>query len=222
MLSTPNYLKGVIVLYRSLRQYSKLPFSCACSKNIPEEIIQLLHHEGIKTIQFNETINITNKANSIKGLEHWKYTFDKLLIWGLVEYEKIVFIDSDMMVCGNIDELFNKKDLSAVQAGHFMIKEWVRLNSGCMVLKPSLETKKLLLSSIEQTVLERNSFGYGTGDQDVINYYYKNWPNMEELHLSEEYNVFFMNIPLYVKAGLPKPKIIHFVGSDKPWNKKTL
>lgn len=224
LLSTQNYLDGVIVLYKSLRQYSKIPFHCVCSKSLPKRCIEELNNEGINTISLTETAiemaQIT--PHTVSGLEHWNYTFDKLLLWGLVQFDKMVFLDSDMMVCSNIDDLFEKDNMSAVQAGRFIYDHWIRLNSGCFVLTPSKETMFLLIEQIKPTIGERLALGYGTGDQDVINRYYCNWPNETSLHLSEEYNVFFMNIPRYKELGLPSPRIVHFVGNVKPWIKKSI
>lgn len=55
LLSTQNYLDGVIVLYKSLRQYSKIPFHCVCSKSLPKRCIEELNNEGINTISLTET-----------------------------------------------------------------------------------------------------------------------------------------------------------------------
>lgn len=143
-------------------------------------------------------------------------------MWGLVQFDKLVFLDSDMMVCSNIDELFEKENMSAVQAGRFIFDHWIRLNSGCFVFTPNEDIMISMINLIESTIVERSALGFGTGDQDVINKYYSNWPNEEQLHLSEAYNVFFMNIPSYKKVGMPSPKIVHFVGNMKPWMKKSI
>ncbi len=37
----------------------------------------------------------------------WNGTFDKLLIFGLLQYEKRFFVDRDMMVLWNIDHLLD-------------------------------------------------------------------------------------------------------------------
>lgn len=86
---------------------------------------------------------------------HWCYTFDKLLLWGMTMYEKIVFLDSDMIVLKNIDELFECQDMSAVQTGRFLYPDWVRLNSRCVVFSPSKATLSGLLASIPLAIEER-------------------------------------------------------------------
>lgn len=185
---------------------------------------------GIKAIEKLESEGIKCKRleqSAIEGIElpkqeasvcHWSYTFDKLLLWGLTEYDKVVFLDSDMIVLDNIDELFYKSDLSAVQAGHFMRKDWIRLNSGTIVFKPSLETMRHLKESIRPTIEYHASKGESVGDQDVINYCFPEWSQTKELHLPEQYNMFSIWMTEYNKKGYHiRPKIVHFAGNPKPW-----
>ena len=54
LLSTPNYLDGVIVLFKSLRQYSQMPFHCICSKSLPQICIERLKKEGIDTLKLTD------------------------------------------------------------------------------------------------------------------------------------------------------------------------
>ena len=149
---------------------------------------------------------------------HWSYTFDKLLLWELEEYDKIVFLDSDMMVVSPIDELFEKPNMSAVAAGKFKFPEWIRLNSGLMVIKPQKQTALHLLSLINPTIEGFEKEGKNVGDQDVINNFYNDWPSATILHLGEEYNLFYNFLAEFRNQNLPSPKIIHFVGGSKPWN----
>ena len=63
-------------------------------------------------------------------------TFSKLHIWRLVHYSKCVYLDADTLVMTNVDELFEREELSAApDIG------WPDLfNSGVFVFRPSLET----------------------------------------------------------------------------------
>ena len=72
---------------------------------------------------------------------HWYRAFGKISIFNLETFNKIVYLDSDMQVVQNIDELFDKPHMSAVRAGEDL--DW--LNSGIMVIEPnSTEFNKLL------------------------------------------------------------------------------
>ena len=41
-------------------------------------------------------------------------TLTKLHVWKLTDYDKMVFCDADMVVVRNIDDLFEREELSAV------------------------------------------------------------------------------------------------------------
>ena len=63
-------------------------------------------------------------------------TFSKLQAWRLEEYSKCVFLDADTLVLTNVDDLFEREELSAApDIG------WPDLfNTGVFVFKPSYET----------------------------------------------------------------------------------
>ena len=222
LLSTPNYLSGVKMLYRSLKYSGNTnhPFVCFCSKDLPQYCIDELTTNGIQCIHLEHSAldgipNITDIKN--ENYTNWIYTFDKLLLWGMSMYEKIIFLDSDMIVLKQIEELFEHPDMSAVQAGRFKYPDWVRLNSGCIVFSPNMTVLNGLLSTIPHAIEERQKKGYEVGDQDVLNYFFRTWPNDIPLHLDECYNCFFTNLPEYKNYFGKSPKIIHFIGSCKPW-----
>ena len=97
LLSSRNYLPGVFALANSLRMVkSAYPLVCALSKGIGTEVEKDLDCQGIKCIRLNEDV-VRPDANPEKAaFSHWNFTFDKLLVWGLNDFEKLVFLDSDM------------------------------------------------------------------------------------------------------------------------------
>ena len=84
LLSSESYLPGVVALARSLKATgTKLPFECVCSKDLDEKVVARLHQYGIATSRLaksaTEGLEIPNNA----AFSHWKYTFDKLLLWDI-------------------------------------------------------------------------------------------------------------------------------------------
>lgn len=223
LLSSSSYILGVLGLYRSLQKYgkTKFPFLCVCSQCMAVENLTLLKDEGIDCLMLEHSaLDGVNLPNSNQGYEHWTYTFDKLLLWGLTAYDKLVFLDSDMMVLSNIDDLFDKPPMSAVQAGFLLHNDWNRLNSGLMVIEPNVEVRDRLLSQLPVTIQSYNDAQSGVGDQDVINDVFPNWSNEEELHLLEGYNLFFKHLTIYHKRfgfQMKDIKVVHFIGKQKPW-----
>lgn len=230
VLSTDSYLPGVIKLYKSLMTTKpRYSFVCACSCNISDLSIMTLNKKGVRCIKFERCAvdNIAYMENNLH-FSYWKYTYDKLLLFGLIQFQKIIYLDSDMLILENIDELFDRKPFSAVPAGHLIHKEWTRLNSGLMIIEANISTMEIMLNLILPVYKKRKEQGLATGDQDIINEYIEDWYiNNKELVLPESYNLFFNYIDIYSKKYNFKYnnpvksqtiKVVHFIGKDKPWN----
>uniref|UniRef100_W5LQZ9 glycogenin glucosyltransferase n=1 Tax=Astyanax mexicanus TaxID=7994 RepID=W5LQZ9_ASTMX len=77
-------------------------------------------------------------------------TFTKIHCWTLTHYTKCVFLDADTLVLSNVDELFEREELSAAPD-----PGWPDcFNSGVFVFRPSLNT---YLQLLEQADLQKLS-----------------------------------------------------------------
>ena len=74
--------------------------------------------------------------------------YSKLLMWNMVHYHKIVYLDSDLLVLSSIDDLFDRPQLSAVPDTLPPDK----FNSGLMVLQPSRATFRDMVSKVRLRV----------------------------------------------------------------------
>lgn len=225
LLSSSDYLLGVIVLYKSLQKYGKTqyPFLCVCSKSIKDNDISKLEKVGIKCKKLSTSATEdTDLSSQPPEYRRWSNTFDKLLIWGLTEYDKIVFVDSDMIVLDNLDDLFDKAPFTAVAAGS--IYNWNHFNSGLMVVEPDMGIHNDLISLIPSTIDDILTEKGCVGDEDVVIKYMPDWVEKENLHLHEGYNMIFRGMTEYHrKMGFnygKNIKVVHFIGPwyDKPWN----
>ncbi len=223
VLSTENYLYGVLCLVESLRRTNtKYPISVLITNDISLKTEQLLKSYNLNVIRKSK-INIPEsiKNKNDKGIfSHWTSTFDKLLIFELTQFNKLVYLDSDMYVRKNIDELFEKKDMSAVidrRNGPVISKEWVKLTSGLMVIEPKKDIMPYFLKIIEEIEDKRASIG----DQDILQEYDKEWNKKEELHLDVKYNMFFPHIDYYTHYENYKLEdicVVHFIYAKKPFH----
>lgn len=233
LLSNESYLKGVIALNRALKEVGSIyPLYCMLSASVKRELVKCLEIEGIPYIFLAQTHFTDNNELKEGNFSHWSNTFDKLQMWGLTQFEKIVFLDSDMLILRNLDSLFDKKPFSAVPAGYSscLREDWLYLNSGLMVVEPNEKVLQNMLQLAPQVIREfreRNEF---VGDQDVIKRYCTNWKEDKELHLDEGYNLFADYLTYYIRkwgyswnGEKGKPiYVVHFIGKKKPWMKKTL
>lgn len=229
IISTDSYLLGALALHKSLCEVkSKYKLYVLLSKGVSKECENKLKEYGIDTIRINDTIKLPHEImarNNEGGFAQWNNTLDKLYIFDCIEFNKIVYLDADMMVTKNIDELFEYKHLSAVVAGKLMPenKDWNELNSGTMVIEPQEGECNNILTTLDRVSIKKKYFG----DQDLLQEYYSNWPNEIKLHLDQKYNVFNSTIEFYVKnmgynCNFKNPNnktiaVVHFEGKDKPW-----
>lgn len=222
LLNNDNYLIGVLCLNESLKQVrSKYPLTVAITKDVSEKTKQILSNNNVKTIDIEKIeIPCLIKEKNLKGeFSHWNNTFDKLRIFELIQFDKLVFLDSDMYIRKNIDNLFELKNLSAVidRREPNVSEEWKKLTSGTMVIKPRLGVVEKFTKIMEDIILKKNSMG----DQDVLQEYDKNWHKKEELHLDVIYNTFFIYLDYYIKVNnyqLSDIAVIHFILNVKPWH----
>ncbi|KAL7753503.1 glycogenin glucosyltransferase [Sorochytrium milnesiophthora] len=137
-------------------------------------------------------------------------SFTKLHVWRLTQFDKIVFLDADVLVLRNIDELFEYDELSAApDCG------WPNIfNSGVFVAQPSIDTFTSLLAHLES----RGSFD--GGDQGLLNQYFSDWATTPSRHIPFTFNVTPTTVYSYAPAYRyfrQDVRVLHFIGSDKPW-----
>lgn len=234
LLSTESYVPGVLALHEALRRTrTPHPFVTAISVHMPHHIDQTLARAGILVRRLPESTAISK--DMVEGNGHWGHTFDKIHLFSLTEFEKLVYVDADMIVLSNLDELFGKPHMSAVPAGQLVHPTWNRLNGGLLVIEPAEGLADGIFATLPQAIKETTALGQkALGDQDLLNAYYPVWQEMPELSLHHGYNMLQCYLDVHLKdhgyclphhaaAGANstgKPiKIVHFIGPRKPWMK---
>lgn len=227
ILSTDSYLPGVITLHYSLlKTKPKFDFICLITPNISKDVRDMLFIFNITTLEIKP---VTNPHNQNENDRRY-YNYSKLNMFGLTQFSKIVYIDADMIVLHNIDELFEKPNMSSTNAGGWLARlpNDKQLNSGLLVVEPNQKLFEDMLSKVG--LIEKEM---GKGDQAFLHSYFENWPEQKELHLDHVYNVFSMHISSYGSEygyyldlkrqynndnyDKKRIKIIHYIGQKKPW-----
>ncbi|MGZ3777215.1 MAG: glycosyltransferase [Mucilaginibacter sp.] len=223
-LGTDSFLPGVLALHQSLITHNHShDLLVLATWNISSESIDLLNTKKISFIVVDDISNPHQLGADERGFKH---TFTKLRVFELEEYQKIVYLDSDMLVCGNIDTLFDAPHMSAVAAGGLLPENrlWTDMNTGLMVIEPSLMLAEKM----------RNATGWlpsGDGsDQGFLHSFYPDWPRQKELHLGHQYNAPLVYLDSYCNGahGLyfsylkrklqTNIAVIHYWGAIKPWH----
>jgi len=90
--------------------------------------------------------------------------YSKLHLWNLLDYDKIVYMDSDMLVMQNIDNLFYEFNELSACADLYPDT----FNSGIMVLQPNETT------FYNMRTVYKNVSSYNVGDQGFLNWFFGN------------------------------------------------
>ncbi|XP_070606978.1 glycogenin-2 isoform X3 [Erythrolamprus reginae] len=209
------YCHGALVLGQSLRNHkTSRRLAILITPQVSKEMRAALRTIfdsviDVKEIDSNDSVHLT----LLKRLE-LGVTFTKLHSWTLTQYSKCVFMDADTLVLCNVDELFEREELSAAPDSG-----WPDcFNSGVFVFQPSLKTFKHLL----QFASEHGSFD--GGDQGLLNSFFSSWATKDiNKHLPFIYNLSCSTLYTYAPAFHhfgKDTKVIHFLGPTKPWNYK--
>jgi alpha-N-acetylglucosamine transferase len=166
---------------------------------------------------------VTNEATRDRDKIMW----EKLRVWNMTEYEKIILLDNDLLIRENIDNLFEKNSISAVPALfddekiifwdssdliNFKkvnrVKKGDGLNGGLIVLKPDKKIFEDLIMTSE-SLTNRTCCPF----QEFIFRYFEN--RGEYQRLSDNYNMRKLARQKNVKIN--EIKVYHFVERKKPW-----
>ncbi len=221
-LSSDNYIYYVLNVYKNLLDYdTNYAVCCGYTEDVSQATIDILNKCGIITFKLN-TKAILQKNIKLKGISNWIKAFTKLgLLKNQLNLDKMIYLDSDLGIYDNIDELFNKPHMSAVldgaplpnrQPGPYQIGDSV-FCSGLFVwdFKNNKDADKLL------QLLPNLPKDIEWHDQNVLNYYYKDWQDQKNLHLNYTYGL-MTTIPKFKFVnpirGKNWPKIIHYIAGQ--------
>ena len=181
---------GVRVLGQSLRESgTNIEYVCLCTPDVPESTREVLKKDGwvVKVIQLMDP-----------GEARFDGTFNKMQIWTLTEYRRIVWIDADAIVLQNIDHLFRCGDFCAVYRHSDLF------NSGVMVVKPSLMELKQIMrvrenydawSDTDTCIINKWS------DQNILNKFYNTVYGLKYARMFDKGDASYQKEPMRLPAG---------------------
>lgn len=134
--------------------------------------------------------------------------FQKLRLWELTAYERVVFLDADAIVVRNIDRLFGYPAFSAAPNLYESLADFHRLNSGVFVARPDPLIFERMLARLDGP---GEPFWRRT-DQTFLEAYWPDWHGLPYTYNTLQY-VWF-NLPeLWHWPGI---KVVHYQ-YEKPW-----
>ena len=158
-------------------------------------VVVIFRNSLSKVFDILQEVDVIN-SNETEILEALKRpelgsTLTKLHCWRLTQFKKCVVMDSDTLALQNIDELFEREELSAApDVG------WPDcFNTGVFVYRPSEQTFSKLCK------LAATSGTFDGGDQGLLNTYFNDWAFSDiSKHLSFIYNMTCIAVYSYPPA----------------------
>ncbi|KAG5232481.1 UDP-glucuronate:xylan alpha-glucuronosyltransferase [Salix suchowensis] len=157
--SSEAYVCGAIALAQSIIQKnSTRDLVLLHDSSLSPQSLVGLRSAGWKTKLIQPIRSPFARKNSYN---EWNYS--KLRLWQLTDYDKVIFIDADLIVLRNIDKFFAYPQLSAAP------NDGVLFNSGIMVIEPSTCLFEEMMSKRDKL------FSYNGGDQGFLNEVFTWW-----------------------------------------------
>lgn len=168
-----------LVLFQQLKavQGNRGVHVALVSTEVSEEHLQVMHSFNITTVSYapRSLFKIAYEPHSRSTWERDRILWQKLRVWGLTDFEKVIMLDYDLLLLKNFDELFDQEELSGVpmlfdqekvafwkdplvgdpvESAWSNLQKiveprvgWTGLNSGVLVLKPSADTFNALIDA---------------------------------------------------------------------------
>ncbi|KAI4876479.1 hypothetical protein NFI96_018603 [Prochilodus magdalenae] len=213
LATTDAYCKGTLVVGKCLRRHGTTRKLVVMISTCISREMRVSLEEVFDEVLVVDVLDSRDSAHlSWLRRPDLGVTFTKIHCWTLAHYTKCVFLDADTLVLCNVDELFEREELSAAPD-----PGWPDcFNSGVFVFRPSLDTYLRLL---EYADLHGSFDG---GDQGLLNSFFSDWATKDiNKHLPFIYNLsanaLYTYLPAFHKYG-HQAKIVHFLGGTKPWN----
>ena len=161
-----------------------------------------------------------NWSNKLPHINHM--TFARYFIPDFVTEDKVLYLDSDLIVTGDLTDLF-ELDLGEnyLGAARSCFGAGVGFNAGVLLIN----NKKWRSENIRQKLIElteKEHENVKEGDQSILNMLFKDQYSLLEdkynfqigfdAGAAEKNHAFIFEIPL-----TPLPKILHYISPDKPW-----
>ena len=148
-------------------------------------------------------------------------TFFRYLIPDLVTSDRSLYLDCDLLVTGDLSELFymdmEGKPVAAVASPYAWESSTYGFNAGVLLIDNELWRKNSYISKLLQLTEEKQA-EVAMADQSILNIFFQNnWKEIDSTYnylVGLDYN--------YLGSELSRlenslPKIIHFAGTHKPW-----
>lgn len=222
-----GYIRQIETTLKSLIFHNKNIKVYIFNQDIPKEWFthykQLLNQLGSDLIDI-KLLDVPLNKDWFAGFSHITYmAFARYFIPQFVSEDKALYLDSDIIVTDQLDELFsidvNHHYLAVVRA---VFGYGIGFNSGMMLINNKRwKSENITEKLVKKTEQEKDSIQ--EGDQTILNIVLGH----EAIWLDDTYNFqigfdkgafAYRHKQLFELSLDPLPKVLHYISEDKPWN----
>ena len=169
LVADDNIMVAARVLGRSLDMTSSYDKIAIITEELSPHNVQVLESDNWRVLKASWIANpfhISNRREGAGVLDRKWVIFNKLNVFNLTGYERIIYVDADMVILRSMDVLFGCLDdqnviLCATQ-NYFYQQRW-DFNAGMMILRPSRRRLQDILA-----VAADLGTNYWSGDQGLL------------------------------------------------------
>jgi lipopolysaccharide biosynthesis glycosyltransferase len=208
-----DYTYGAAVLLKSIQEHVKKREMDLILLEIPSRPLTDNDRTYLKGLGWN-ICTVTPIDAKHRPFGRFVDQFNKFHLWSFVEYDKVLYLDSDALVVGNIDSLLDMTLESNQRIGvtqDFFGTRFVdKFNMGVFLIHPNITEFRLLLNLQEHDLVK---YDHPQAEQGFLNVLYKD--QWKEIGIKFNGN---MAVWCQKRSAWPKdPRILHFT-LEKGWS----
>ena len=244
MFGGDDYLEGILTVNYSLKRVnSKYDVVCMVTEDVSDAAIQKMKHNNIKVIKVPYLTYDTATFPTQRGRDRYgswiNKSYTKWNILNLTDYDKVLFLDADMLVVKNIDHIFKENTPAAVFPiyGNFYDEHLLKLlkskTISPSIISKSLNEKGTVIDAsfvlirpnkqhylgLQQMLSKMSPYGHvinlsGFDEQAITEYMsvYNDGPKLTWTNIDCSYNYTWKN-----RCPSSDIYVMNFIGDVKPW-----
>jgi len=231
--SSPEYVLGAMVLAWSLRcTRTRHDLVMVHTNDVSDAALDLLRRAGWNTREIQHVSASESLSNDGCSTLRFANVFTKLRVLELVEYSKILMMDIDLLVCENIDDLFDLEAPAAMVRGPEVRYEhgeqvcgryffagsrpdgysWGQasgINAGVMLLRPDKWTFEQMVSEVLDERHPEHIRGNGPEQDYLSRFYASDWSHISVAYNFQLHHVYFALNPVCMATADRTKFIFH-------------
>ncbi len=220
-----GYIVPIETLVKSLFYHHRDAKVYVINKDIPQEWFASINHR-LRPVG-GQLINLHLPADALKG-EHVsqphlnEMSYGRILLPNLVDDDRILYLDSDTVVDGDLRDLFTRDLGGAPLAAVPDLLYTNNFNSGVLLM--DIQKLRAIPNLVDRLLAAGDDDQLTQGDQSVLNHFFAD--SYYQLPLKYNwaigYDFLCSYYPAYdhhyfEKTGQTRGKVIHYTGPVKPW-----